>query len=296
MIIELILVSALLIGTLVGVYTDIKKRYVPNFVNYSLILIGLFGNLLISVLNKSFFPFVYSAALVFILYGLSYGLYRVGYWGGGDAKLLVAYGAVLPVLPEIFKSFGPTIAPWPFILTLWFNISIVGVIIGLFYSIYLAIKNRRKFVPEARKMLQKYKIVVYIIFIWLMAVFGSFFIGQEFGYFFAELWSLVTLLFYLLILLKSVENSCMYHFIKPSKLDEGDWVVEEVKVRGFHYKPRKTGVHQKDIDALIKLEKAGKLKKVKVKSGTPFVPSFFIGLIYTLVFGDMIFSLVNMII
>ena len=155
MIIELTLTLALVIGTLIAVYTDIKKRYVPNVISYTLLIIGLFGNLIISVLNSSIYPFVYSGALVVILYIASYGLYRIGYWGGGDAKLLVAYGAVLPVFPEIFKIiFSPVVAPWPFILTLWFNISIFGVILGLFYAIFFPVGYR---FLERRKEKKKIK-------------------------------------------------------------------------------------------------------------------------------------------
>ena len=297
MIIELILTLALLVGTIVGVYTDMKKRYVPNFVSYSLIIIGVFGNLIISILNSSIYPFVYSIGLVGILYVASYILYRIGYWGGGDAKLLVAYGAVLPVYPELLKTiFNPSIAPWPFIVTLWFNISILGVGFAALFAVYLAIKNKNKFAPEVRKILQKYKIVVYIIFIWLMSVFVSFFFSQEFGYFLAGLWAVTTLLFYLMVLLKSVENSCMYKFVKPSKLDEGDWIVGEITIGDFKYTPRKTGIFQREINELIKFEKSGKLEKVKVKEGTPFVPSFFFGLIYSLIFGDSLFAIINAII
>lgn len=294
MIIELTLTLALLVGTLIGACTDIKKRYVPNFVSYSLIIIGLFGNLILSILNSSIYPFVYSAGLAGILYTLAYLLYRVGFWGGGDAKLLVAFGAVLPIYPKLFETiFNPLVAPWPFILTLWFNISIFGVVFGFLYALYLAIKHRKKFAPVAREMLHKYKLFIYLIFIMLMFVFASFLLSQDFGYFFAGIWASATLLFYLLVLMKSVETSCMFKFVRPSKLEEGDWVSQEINVDSFHYKPKKSGILLKEIQKLVELEKRGKLNQVKVKEGTPFVPSFLAGLLWALVFGDIIFSLVN---
>ena len=224
---EILLFIVAFIGSTAAGFYDLKTTEIPDEIPYVMIAIGIIGSIIASYLSWSYWPFVYSMVAGLGFLGFGFLMYYLGQWGGGDAKLLVGYGAVLPVFPTIFKSvFSPVVAPWPFILTLWFNISIFGVIFGFLYAVKLAMKNRYKFAPEARKMLQKYKIILYVIFIGLLFVFVGFFSSQDFGYLLAGTWASFTLMFYIIILLKSVENSCMYKFVKPTKLEEGDWVVE----------------------------------------------------------------------
>jgi hypothetical protein len=62
--------------------------------------------------------------------------------------------------------------------------------------------------------------------------------------------------------------------ISTSKLVPGDWIYEKIKVGKKTIKPKITGLNEKDI-ALIKKYK----KKIKVKDGVPFTPSFLLALV-----------------
>jgi len=117
---ELFFTAVLLIGMIAGTYTDLKNRWVPDFVNFSLIAIGLGGHAILSVLNQSIWPLAYSIGGAIAFYAIGGIMYYTGIWGGGDAKLLIGVGALLPNHPIA------AVAPWPFLATLLFNILLFG--------------------------------------------------------------------------------------------------------------------------------------------------------------------------
>lgn len=75
--------------------------------------------------------------------------------------------------------------------------------------------------------------------------------------------------------------------IHPSKLMEGDWLAEEIHIGDLHYKPKRTGLDKHTIEELRKLETEGKLENVKIKIGFETGLYFLIGLLISLIFGDL---------
>ena len=77
----------------------------------------------------------------------------------------------------------------------------------------------------------------------------------------------------------------MYKYVIPKKLTEGDWVVKDIKIKGkLIYSSKSLGIEKNQIAQLIK----SKIKKVLIKEGLPFVPSFLIGTLITLLFGNIL--------
>ena len=96
---------------------------------------------------------------------------------------------------------------------------------------------------------------------------------------FFYLWSFVTV----------VEKTCMIKDVLVSKLTEGDWIVSDVtkkkgKKEKVVLKPTRTGVTLQQIALL----KKNNIRKVAVKIGVPFVPSFLIAYAMTFLFGNWI--------
>ena len=90
----------------------------------------------------------------------------------------------------------------------------------------------------------------------------------------------------MLVLMRSVEKGCMYKQIPVKKLTEGDWVEENVIInKKIIYKKKKEGIEKSDITKLIE----AKVQSVLVKEGIPFVPPFLMGIVYSLIFGQIIF-------
>ena len=83
---------------------------------------------------------------------------------------------------------------------------------------------------------------------------------------------------YLFIIIKAVEFSAMIQLIPIKQLTEGDWIAKDIVVKGKRIcGPKDLGVSRKQIKKLIKL----KVKKVWVKYGMPFVPSFLVAFLVT---------------
>ena len=98
------------------------------------------------------------------------------------------------------------------------------------------------------------------------------------------------LTFYLWLGVKAVENSCMLKYVSPEKLTEGDWIAKDIKIGGKYIAgPKDLGIEKKQIKKLMELYKKRKVKKVLIKEGIPFVPSFLIAFILTIIFGNLMF-------
>ncbi len=85
----------------------------------------------------------------------------------------------------------------------------------------------------------------------------------------------------------------MIKAVRPAELTEGDWIVNNVKVGGKYIcGPKDLGIEKKQIRKLVKFYKQKKIKKILIKEGIPFVPSFFVAYVLSLVFGNMLFLLI----
>jgi len=52
---EIIIVTIVLIGLIIGSYTDLKTREVPDWLNFSLVAIGIGANLIFCLLRLYFY-------------------------------------------------------------------------------------------------------------------------------------------------------------------------------------------------------------------------------------------------
>ena len=76
----------------------------------------------------------------------------------------------------------------------------------------------------------------------------------------------------------------MLKYKNPKELTAGDWIAKVVKINGKYIcGPKDLGIEPPQIKQLIK----SKVKKVLVKEGIPFVPSFLISFVFTLFFGNI---------
>ena len=52
--------------------------------------------------------------------------------------------------------------------------------------------------------------------------------------------------------------------------------------------PKDLGVSKKQIEKLLDYEKKGRINEIQIKEGIPFIPSFLIAYVYTLIFDNII--------
>ncbi len=296
---ELIVIFIVLFALIIGSITDLRKREVPNLLNYSLIVVGVAVNLLFAFIRRDYHILLYSMIGLALGYGFAALFFYTGMWGGGDAKTLIGIGAILGV-PFSMNNIGGFLASDFF--TFLINSLLVGGVYGIFWGLFLAVKNRKNFLAEYKKLFEtrfirvlRRVVLIFASLILLFVVFIHFYFKGAFLYY--ELILSVSafvlfITFYLWLIVKSVEKSCMITDVSPDSLTEGDWINKEVKVgRKIIAGPKDLGVTKEQIDMLIDLKKRGKLKTVSVKSGIPFQPSFLIAFLISIFLGNIFLSI-----
>ncbi len=268
-----------LIWIIFAVVQDLRKREVADWLNFSLVAFALAYRAFYSAYSLDWMFLVYGVlgfAMFFVLANL---FYYSGVFAGGDAKLLMGIGIVLP-----FSGFlDLVVIGLGFAMLLFF----IGAIYSLIYSIFLVYGNYKKFALEFNRNLGKknnwiFALVfglLFVIFVYLM--FGTDLLLLLFGVLFAFV------IFILLVYAKSLEV-CMIRLVPPSLLTEGDWLVRDVNLAGGR-NVKKT-IHGLSADDIIKLRKAG--KKVLIKEGIPFTPAFLFSFLVMVFFWGVLESLI----
>jgi preflagellin peptidase FlaK len=249
--------------------TDIRKREVSDWLSFSLFAIGLFFLITRAITEKSFELLVPTAITFVIFLIIANLLYCIGLFGGGDAKLLIALSTILPQLT--FQS----ILNLPSALTFMLNCLLIGSIYGMIYSIVLAFKHKNQFKENLSKL--RFPILPFLIL--SLAVAAVSFFTYQFLLILAAIILLFPLLF---IFTKAVENVALIKTIKTSKLTEGDWLAQPVKVANRIINA-KSGLTIKEIDFLKKHR-----THVIIKEGIPFVPVFLMAFILSIWIGNLL--------
>lgn len=274
MIFDLFLVGIGLSWLFAGSIFDLKTFEVPDWLSYSLMVVGIGLRLIYSLAIWNFSFILYGILGLVIMIGLGFAMYYGKQWGGGDCKLLMGVGALFGSSPSFLDL------EWPFLLVLLLNILIVGGIYGMIWSLILMINNYKRFLVEFKKqrfLEVKLSLIAFIFIIAVSYYFEILIYGLLFG---------IILIFgiFMLIIIKTVEKVCMIRRIEVEKLTEGDWVAEDIKIND------KVICSSKDLglslDQIAKLKK-NNVKKILVKYGIPFVPAFFIAFVLTLLIGNL---------
>ncbi len=245
---------------------DIRKTEVPNWISFSLLGIALGYRAIYSIVERDYHFIMYGFIGVVIFYFVAYAFYYSKAFGGGDVKLLIAFGAIIPI-----ESFvGIALEGIGFIVSLL----IIGIIYTFIYSIFLAMRHKERFKIEFKENFRygKYVIILAVV----LALILVFYSGFDFSVGMAAL--VVVGLSALYVYLRSIDK-CMITKVNANKLMEGDWLQENVKLRKGEVKKSVHGLSKLEIERLIK-EK----KEVWIKGGVPFVPVFVVEVIFMIVF------------
>ncbi|MDA3836935.1 MAG: A24 family peptidase [Nanoarchaeota archaeon] len=251
---------------------DIRTREIANWLNLSLAVFALGFRFFYSLFEMGDMSFFYQGAIGL---GIFFALGNVFYYGkmfaGGDAKLMMSLGAILPI-------YGTFYANVKVFLLFLFLFLIVGALYGLIVSVTYGFINFSRLKKELKKQINKNRSFISKFIILAGVILISSFVIEEFFYF--GIFVFVMPYFYLYI--KSVDEACMIKNIKPSKLTVGDWLYEDVNVGRKLIRATWDGVSEEDIKLLQKKD------KILVRYGIQFAPVFLISfllMIATIVFG-----------
>ena len=149
-------ITITLVIVAIAAYYDFKKGIIPNKLTFTLLIFGIITNSLFSIVCNNSSYILNSITLAIFIFILSYILWKMRLWAGGDVKLLTAIAASIPIEPDLFKfqfldlQF-PLIPLYPFPLTLIFN----SILISFPFLILLLLKNNYK--SYLKKNIFKYK-------------------------------------------------------------------------------------------------------------------------------------------
>ncbi len=259
---EVFLIVLALCWITFAVIQDLKKREIANWLNFSLIIFALGFRFFVSLFGDNGFSFFYQGLIGL---GTFFAIGNLFYYGkifaGGDAKLMIALGTVLP----IFNSFLDNLY---FFLGFLLFFMVSGAIYGVVFGVVLAVRHRKDFSKEFLNQMRKGKKIFYILtFMGIVLLFLAF---------------MNNLLFYLALLLlispyiyfsaKSIDESCMIKEIETKFLTEGDWLYHDIRVGKTTIESKWGGLDKKELSILKKQN-----RKVKIREGIPFGPVFLIG-------------------
>jgi len=239
---------------------DLRSREIANWLNLSLITFALGFRFFYSLFSESFSFFyqgIFGLVIFFIIGNL---LYYGKFFAGGDAKLMMALGTILP----FSETFSINLSIFLIFFLIFF---IVGALYTIFSTIYLSLSNFNAFKKEFSANFKKNKKVIFLIFLLglLILIFG----------FWEDVFFLLGILIFLLpyfyVYVKAVDESCLVREIKTNQIREGDWLYKNLKIGKKIIKADWNGLGKKEILQLKKV-----YKTVLIRYGLPFSPVFLI--------------------
>lgn len=267
---------------LIGTITDLRSLEVPDWLTHGGIVLGLVLNLTLSLWQWSIWPFLASIIGLAIAFVIACLMFYTGQWGGGDAKLLIALGALI----------GFEHTPFSFGVSFLVNLIFFGGIWGIFWTIGLAIRSKGKTWEKFKKIQKEpsYRKIRFTSTLASVLFLILSFVWKDAQLLLILLAILVYLLGALVIFTKSVELAAMEQWVTPGKLTEGDWLVRPVRAGKVIVSPQKTGLSLEQVALLKKLAYQKKIDKVLVKYGVPFVPAFLLAFVVTYFIGNVFFA------
>ncbi|MBT4258004.1 hypothetical protein HOD88_02385 [archaeon] len=244
---------------------DFKTTEISNWLVFSLAIFAIafrfFYGLFFDVNFALFYQGLIGLGIFFILGNL---MYYAHFFAGGDAKLMIALGAILPFSRDFIINVK-------FFIFFFLLFLCVGAIYGFFASIILATRYSKEFKKGFPKVFSKSKLLIVLgnlcgIVIMILGLIDSylFILGV-----------LIFILPYLYVYSKTIDEHCMIRKVKTKNLIEGDWLVKNLCVGKKIIKSSWDGLTKADI-ALIKKHH----KFIEIRNGIAFAPVFLISFVF----------------
>ena len=160
-----------LLATLSAVVQDLKTREVSNWLNFSFIGIGLAYRAFYASANNDLRFFVLGVLGFLIFFAVANGFYYSRVFAGGDAKLIMGFGVILPYSSYwslIYLSLG-------FVFILFF----AGAVWSLIYSVKIVNENKDKFRRGFRNGFSENKSILLLLGALLIMVLILLLLGDE---------------------------------------------------------------------------------------------------------------------
>ncbi len=249
-----------LVGALIAVFQDFTRREIDDWLNLFIFSSGVLYLGCTQNLFTNSTSLVTFGLFVFFVVILSFAFYYGRFFSGGDSKLFFALS------PLMFTSLIVSSLYNLMIYTIL--LFVCGSIYSLLFSFYFFFKDFKKTKLEFIK--NYHKKYNYLLSSLVVILFFLGFIEKMFFIF-----SLFIFLFvFLICFAKSIEEVSMKKYIKTKELRVGDWLFSDVKIGKKLFKKNWDGLSEEEISYMKKFN-----KKVFIKDGIPYAPSFLFALI-----------------
>ena len=138
----LIQILVTLLFSLMAAIYDVKRNIVPDWLTCSLAFFGIMSNLILSLISTNIKFILASIISMVITFTITYMLWKLNMWGGGDVKLFTAIATVIPSGLNIdFLNIFPQLSIYPFSFTVVLNSILVSFPFLLMFVAHLIYKN-----------------------------------------------------------------------------------------------------------------------------------------------------------
>ena len=253
---------------------DVKDGIVPNRLTWGLLFFGLISNLILAWFLSNIKFILASIISLSTTYAITYLMWQLNIWGGGDVKLFTGIASVIPFGFNIgFLNIFPQLSIYPFSLSVVINSILVSFPFLIVFLFYLIFKNN-VFKKNSDLLfnvfnLRSVKILIESTLNKLVAVKdlkeGS--IVNE--YYFSN--------DYIRELIMEIDGN-----LKIYESDDEDY--------RYYFKSQSAGgITEKEMYLLKILSAQGFISdEISVKISFPFTPSILFGLMIAVVYGDII--------
>lgn len=253
-----------LLWTIFAVVQDLRTREIANWLTFSLIALVLAYRFFYSSESGNWMFFLFGVLGVLFFVGAAFALYYGRAFAGGDAKLLMGFGGVIPIEQYsdlLFHGVG-------FVLALF----LIGAAWTIVFSFYVVMSSPRGFARAFAHEAKKFKRWFVITFVLGAVLIGLLWSFNHIYALFAGISCIALPLTYAYA--RSLEKGCLIVLTSPQKLTEGDWLERPVRVGTRTIRPSVHGLNKEEIAFLRKHHKS-----VYIKNGIPFAPAFLLALI-----------------
>ncbi len=280
--------SIIFLFLLIADYYDLKFGIIPNKLGLILLIYGFIFNLALAALFNDSSIFIFALALTAIIMLISFSLWHMGFWGGGDFKLFVALSFPLSILDLNHLNLQNN----------YFN--------EVLDSLNLAISNQMIFYPKVFSIVFN-SILIAFLFIFISILYGIIKDKKIKHYSLLSLFNFNSVFGQLTSKLVDIDDLSEGMVLKEyyfkdhdviSKInDEKDKENSNINLNAFKredicYFSSKNmmGLTEEDIRLIKEFYEEGLIKNsnFKIKIGIPFMPFITAGYLCFLIFGDFI--------
>jgi hypothetical protein len=283
-----IIISVLLIITFAYAIFDLfNKREVPNVFAYISVAVAFI--LCLTYWNTDM---LIGFAIAAFIAASGYALYKKGFLGAGDVFELITISLLLPQQPAPLLSSAHQLG-MPFVFSVFISSGYFAVIIIVLYYILAAKRSpmEKSFKIEKRKAVSSTVLLsVYIVLILVMHIT----IGV--GISGTVLLLLLAVPSSIMLVYERLINYRMVSLINPNELTQGDMIATNLmstKEIGYFSK-RSKAFGRLATSELIKDLKNVRRKLPVYRNAVPLAAFFFIGVVFSLLFGNLIFLIIKM--